>query len=260
MSKVHQFFSYLSYWLHEENEHSLQAPFIYDLYQKVIKRKPAQKASYAQIEEIRNQFIRSHKTIEVSDYGSGSDKKSSIRAISQIASNGISQKKYSQFFDHLIDYLEATTIIELGTSLGINSLYLTTHPDRQLTTFEGASSLCAIAQAVFDGNNKSNIKLIEGNINETLPTYLENIKDFDVVFLDANHQYQPTLNYFHLLLDKAHDKTCFIFDDIHRSKQMELAWKEIKKEYEVTLTIDIYQVGIVFINPEIRKQNYILSF
>lgn len=259
MSKLHQFFSYLSYWLNEENEHSLQAPFIYDIYQKVIKQSGIQKASYSKIESIRKQFIQSDKSIEVIDYGSGSSGKTNTRKISQIASNGISSRKYSQLFDHLIDYLEAEKIIELGTSLGINSLYLANHPDRKLTTFEGDTSLYAISEAVFEGNNKQNIKLIEGNINDTLPQYLESIDQFDLVFLDANHQYEPTVNYFQHLLNKAHDKTCFIFDDIHRSKGMEQAWEEVKNHYEVTLTIDLFQVGIVFINPEIRKQNYILT-
>lgn len=260
MSKIHQLLSYLSYWLNEESEHSLHAPFVYDLYQKVLKKDYPKVKSASKIESIRKQFIKSEKSISIEDFGSGKETRPKERKISQIASDGISRKKYSQFFDVLIEYLEADEIIELGTSLGINSLYLANDKNRSLTTFEGASALCAIAEAVFTGNDKSNIKLIEGDIDVTLPNHLKKIDHFDLVFVDANHQYQPTINYFEWLMEKKHDKSCFIFDDIHRSKEMEMAWSKINESYEVTLSIDLFQVGLVFVNPELRKQSYILSF
>ena len=51
-----------------------------------------------------------------------------------------------------------------------------------------------------------------------------------------------------------------IIADIHWSKEMQQAWDTIKNHYQVTLSIDIYQMGIVFFNPEIRKQDYILAY
>ena len=259
MSKIHQFISYISYWLNEENEHSLHAPFIYDLYKKVIKKKYKEDRAYKSIEQVRKGFLDSEKSITIHDFGSGSNN-ASDRKISKIAQYGISRKSFSQLFDSLINYLEATEIIELGTSLGVNTLYLANGEHRNVTTFEGAPALCAIAQAVFDGNGKTNIKIVEGDINTTLPDYLERITKVDLAFIDANHKYQPTLQYFDWLLKKAHDKTCFVFDDIHRNKEMEAAWRKLNESYEVALSIDLYQVGLVFINPELRKQSYTLKF
>jgi hypothetical protein len=37
-----------------------------------------------------------------------------------------------------------------------------------------------------------------------------------------------------------------VFDDIHWSEGMERAWEEIKRDPAVTLTIDIFFVGLVF--------------
>jgi predicted O-methyltransferase YrrM len=259
VSKTHQVLSFITYWLNEENEHSLHSPFVYELYKKVITQKNA-KPIYPNIERIRNQFIKSKKTVEVTDFGSGTtDNRGAQRKISDIAAKGLSKRKYSELFERLIHFLEAKEIVELGTSLGINTMYLANGNNKNITTFEGDSSLASIAAAVFEGNEKS-IKIVEGNIDKTLPLFLEKKEAFDFVLFDANHRYDPTINYFNQFLRHTHDATCFVFDDIHLNKEMEKAWNEIKKHYQVTVSIDLFQIGIIFFNPEIRKQDYVLTF
>lgn len=54
-----------------------------------------------------------------------------------------------------------------------------------------------------------------------LPEVLGNLPKLDIVFFDANHTYEATINYFEQCLPKAHSKTVFIFDDIHWSEEME---------------------------------------
>lgn len=260
MSFIHQTFSYLSYWLNEENEHSLHSPFIYELYKKVILN-TNKKPLFPDIEKVRSQFAQSAKTIEVIDLGSGSNvTDSSQRKISDIANKGITKRKFSELYERLISHFDYKTIVELGTSLGVNSLYLAKNRDVKVYTFEGAPSLAAISSAVFEGNEKENIEIIEGNIDSTLPAFLESHKKVDFALIDANHTYKATLNYFSLLADHISDHSCIIFDDIHMNEEMEKAWNEIKSHYQVTVTIDLFQVGLVFFNPEMRKQDYILTF
>lgn len=260
MSKIHQALSYIHYWLNEENEHSLQAPFIYDLYKKVIANKNP-RIDFSGIEKVRERFINSEKTIDVIDFGTGSKvEQTSKRHISKIAKYGTTKRKYAQLLDKLINYLEAEELIEFGTSLGITSLYLSSESSRHLTTFEGDPSLSAIAQAVFEGHNRKNIRLIEGNIDETFPKQMEQGKKIDFAFIDANHNYEATTRYFDWIMKLKQDKTCVVFDDIHLNKEMESAWRTIISHYEVTLSVDLFQFGLIFLNPELRKQHYILTF
>jgi hypothetical protein len=52
-----------------------------------------------------------------------------------------------------------------------------------------------------------------------------------------------------------------IFDDIHWSSEMELAWEKIKKHPRVTLTIDLFFLGYVFFRPEFReRQHFTIRF
>lgn len=258
MSKLYRIKSYVGYWLDAVGIHSLQAPFIYELYKNVLKSKKDD-PQYAAIEKIREKFKASSHSVDVRDFGSGSQKApGSQRRITDIASYGITKKKYSEIMAELIRYLDCKNIVELGTSLGINTLYLSLARGSRVTTFEGSSSLVNIASELLEDQRK-NVRVIEGNIDETLPHFLEQPENLDFVYFDANHQYNATLKYYDLCLQKSHENTCFVFDDIHLTPEMGKAWKWIKDHYQVTLTIDLYQIGIVFINPELSKQHYVLE-
>jgi len=258
VSEFHRIKSYISYWLDAVNIHSLHAPFVYELYRKVLKQKH-QNPAYAAIENIREKFRASRHYVEVDDLGSGSQKSTaSTRRVSDIATYGITRRKYSEIMADMIDYMDYRQIVELGTSLGINTLYLSAKPNTQVTTFEGSASLVNIANELLEDQRK-NVTVIEGNIDKTLPLFLESSPKLDFIYFDANHQYRATLRYFDLCLQQGHDQTCFVFDDIHLSEEMERAWDWIKNHYQVTLTLDLYQIGIVFINPELRKQHYVLE-
>jgi len=258
LSASHRILSYLRYWLYAVNEHSLHAPFVYDLYKKVFKD---DLRKFDEVNEIRENFKKSISSIEITDYGAGSSyTKTKRRSISDIASKGVIDEKFGSLLYKLVKYTEAKNIVELGTSLGISTLYLSKASGTVINTFEGSDKLLDIADSVFEGLGISNIITHLGNIDNTLPKYLIDTKEVDFAFIDANHTKAATLNYFNQLAQKAHDKSCFVFDDIHWSKQMTEAWVEIAKDYRVTLSIDIYQFGIIFFNPEIRKQHYMLSY
>jgi hypothetical protein len=74
-----------------------------------------------------------------------------------------------------------------------------------------------------------------------------------MAYIDGNHQYIPTMQYFRDLLKKSDENSFFIFDDIHWSAEMEKAWDEIKQDPAVTLTIDLFYIGLVFFRKENKE-------
>lgn len=263
MLNFHQLKSYFKYWLNVVDEHSLHSPFVYEIYTNVIapKGRNIGISKFADIEKIRSNFQNSTTKIKIKDLGAGSKlDNGAFRSVADIAKYGLTKNKYSRLFVRIIEYLNAKNIVELGTSLGINTLYLSSDDSVEVNTFEGSSSLYDIAHEVFKGMHRNNIKIIEGNINDTLPEFIMHSKSIDLIYMDANHQYEPTIEYFELFLKRCHDKSCIIIDDIHLSKEMDRAWKYILNHYGVTLTMDLFNVGIVFVNPELTKQHYTLSF
>jgi predicted O-methyltransferase YrrM len=261
MHKLQMAVRYLSYWLNAVDEHSLQPPFIFKLYTSVIKSE-RQYYAFEDIERSRRLLLQDERLIELEEMGAGSKvNKAKKRAVKDLAKHSLTPQKFSRLLYRFIATFQPKHIIELGTSLGINTLYLSYYDSRiRVATFEGCHETAEIARRLFLEHQRKNIELIEGNIDQTLPEYIKNCEPIDLAYFDANHRKEATLRYFESCLQKAHDESIFIFDDIHWSKEMEEAWKAIKKHPKVTLSLDLFEAGIVFFDRQMKKQHYILNF
>jgi predicted O-methyltransferase YrrM len=248
--------AFFSYWLDSVDEHSLHSPFYFDFYTNVVKGK-SYTEGYAEIERLRYKLISDVRPITVDDYGTGHNEQ---RRISDIATSSMSPQKYSALYARIIRHFKAQNILELGTSLGINSLYLGLKKDTKVTTFEGSNEVADLAALTFEFANAKNINIIRGNIDVTLPSYLQTVRKIDLAFIDANHRYRATLKYFELILPKLKENSVLVFDDIHYSVEMERAWNEISRHHLVYGSADLFRCGILFFDPSLNKQNVILQF
>ncbi|RKX17359.1 MAG: class I SAM-dependent methyltransferase, partial [Candidatus Zixiibacteriota bacterium] len=105
-----------------------------------------------------------------------------------------------------------------------------------------------------------NINLIISDFSETLDKLNETKQNFDFVFIDGNHRYNATLDYFKKLKILTHSNSILVFDDIHWSSDMQQAWQTITADKSVTLSLDIFQFGIVFFKKELSKQHFVLRY
>lgn len=249
--------SYLSYWLEAVDEHSLHSPFFFDFYTRQVKP-VARPGAFQHIETLRQKLRDDQRTISVVDLGTGERKKSS-RKISHIARTSLTPPRFSALYSRILQSIPHASVIELGTSFGINTLYLAHKPDASVTTFEGSAAIADIAALTFEFAEKKNINLVVGNIDRTLPVFLQRIRRVDFAFVDANHRYEPTLRYFQWLMKKVHEKSVVVVDDIHHSPEMEAAWKSIKNHRLVYGSADLFRCGIVFFDPSLNKQHVILQ-
>lgn len=250
--------TYANYWLDSVNEHSLHSPFLYDLYTKVINTEPVPDL---EIEKLRMNLLKTHREISVEDLGAKSKHfAGNTRKISEIAETSLSNVRFSSLYHRLAEYTEAKTIVELGTSFGLNTLYLAKKKGVKVYTFEGSPSIAEVAEDTFTFSGVKNIELIKGNINSTLYATLSRIPKVDFALIDANHQYEATRKYFEELLVKVHHTSILVIDDIHANPGMNKAWKEICKNELVHTTLDLYRCGILFFDPSLTKQHVVLQF
>lgn len=257
--KLHNIRSYLSYWLNQVDEHSIHSPFFFDFYKNVIKVSRKAQANTA-IEKLRNSLLTNDSVIEIEDFGAGSRLNShNNRSIAEVAKNSLSTQAVSKLYQHIIRYNDARYIAELGTSLGLNTLYLAEKNDAKIFSFEGSKTLANIALTHFELFEKRNIHLIEGNMDSTLPEFLQSTEKINFALIDANHRYEPTLRYFNLLVRRFNEKSILVVDDIHWSEEMERAWEELYKHKLVYGSIDLYRCGILFFDPALNKQHFVLS-
>jgi predicted O-methyltransferase YrrM len=162
----------------------------------------------------------------------------------------------------MVNYYQSKNILELGTSLGIGTSYLAlANPAATITSIEGSKTIADYAMKNFKAYQIQNVQQVVGNFDTVLPDVLANNPLFDFVFIDGNHQYHPTLNYFNLLITKVAEEAILVFDDIHWSPGMKQAWQEIAADTRVKLSVDVFQFGIVFINKNFKeKQHFIIKY
>lgn len=255
---------YFTYYLNADNGkgHGVHSPFVFDLVTKVL-NDDRQFYSFEQIEQLRVELLKNSTSITVEDFGAGSRvKKSPIRTVAEIAHSSLKPKKYGQLLFKLANYFSPSVILELGTSLGITTAYLASaNQNGSVITIEGSSAIASIAKDNFKQLSIDNIQVVEGNFDFTLNTTLAQIQQIDFAFLDGNHRYEPTINYFEQVLLKSSEYTVIVLDDIHWSKEMEAAWAYVQKHQSVTLTIDLFYIGLVFFRKEkLAKQHFSIRY
>lgn len=245
---------YIYYFITAQGKHATHSPWVYQFITTILKY--SNNSSFSPAEKERKKLKQTHTSISFIDFGKSGltyDKK-----IKTIAQNSLKSKKYAQLLRRVVQVYQAKSILELGTSLGITTAYLAYDKSINITTLEGSNEVLKLAKKTWEKLGITQIESILGDFNQTLDTLGNKI--FDVIYIDGNHQYEPTLSYFHKLQSHSHPKTLFIFDDIHYSPAMEMAWKEIQKMPQVTLTIDLFFLGFVWIDTRFSKEKFNLRF
>ena len=242
---------------------------------------------WGEIERCREKMLRDERELEFVDYGSAIKSRSlengseavcrleyrDTRRVRDIARRSLAKRKYAQMLSRLVNWLGAShrlengsgtayslefrglTIVELGTSLGVTTAYMAAMDSRnRVVTFEGCEAVANIAKENWKALNINNIECIVGEID--VEELVRDIEHLDVAFIDANHTYVSTCEYFDVLAGKVREKSVIVVDDIHYSEEMEKAWKAICADERVTSTIDLYQMGLVFFDKHYWKRHY----
>lgn len=255
---------YIQYFFSASNGkgHGVHSPFVFHFI-KFVKNNRKKNDCYAAIEKLRQALLQNNSIIEVQDFGAGSSViKTNKRVIRQMAASSLKPKKFAQLLFRMVQQYQPAIMVELGTSFGITSAYMASGNSKgKLYTLEGASAIAAIARQNFSALGINNIELTQGDFSKTFEPLLSSLPAVDMAFVDGNHKKMPTLQYFEQLLQKSHKDTILIFDDIHWSKEMEEAWDIIKNHSSVTLSLDLFFIGIVFFKKEFKtKQHFLIRF
>jgi len=251
---------YLLHRLTAKTRHGTHSPFVYKLADEVIYNK-RQFDQYNIIEAQRKKLLQDDTMIQVTDLGAGSHlNKDRTKKVKEIAKNALKSPALAQLIHRLAKFSNPKSVIELGTCLGITSAYLSTAaPEALVITIEGCPQTAAVAKQNFEDLKLNNIRLEVGNFDHILPGILAEQEQLDFVYIDGNHRKDATLNYFNWCLPKVHENTMLIFDDIYWSAGMKEAWSAIKAHPQVTVTIDLFWIGLVFFKKGQAREDFKLK-
>lgn len=182
------------------------------------------------------------------------------RQISEIYESASSPEIWSRFHYALAKNLKAKNYLEIGTNLGVSGSYilsaLSQHENFKFVTMEGIEELSDLAEKQFSTlASPQNFKILRGLYDQSFPELMKMDLNFDVLFIDGNHHYDPTLSYFEQLKSKIEDVAVFVFDDIYWNPEMIKVWKKIKEDKETTFALDLFKMGIIIVDKnESRKK------
>ena len=257
----------------------VHSPYLFEWVRMVMMDKNGY-YKWEEIEACREAMLRDERELAFVDYGSAIRSRSlefrDMRRVCDIAKGSLAKRKYAQMLARLVGWLGAShslengsgtaygleyrglTIVELGTSLGVTTAYLAAMDSRnRVVTFEGCEAVADVAKENWKALNINNIECRVGEITvDSLQLAVDDWRGIDVAFIDANHTYTSTCEYFDVLARKVHEKSVIVVDDIHHSEEMERAWKMICADERVTSTIDLYQMGLVFFDKHYWRRNY----
>lgn len=253
--------NYLQHRFTAKSRHGVHSPFVYHLVDQIIYDFHA-KAEYEEIERLRSALLLDSHVVNVTDLGAGSHiSNNKQKLVKAIAKNALKPARLAQLIYRLTKYISPNRIIELGTCLGITTAYLAkAAPQALVTSIEGCPETASVAAKNLSKLNIGNVSLQTGNFDEILPGIVDAAESLDLVFVDGNHRKDATLNYFKWCLPKLSERGMMIFDDIYWSKGMKEAWQEIKSHPQVTVTIDLFWIGLVFTRPGQVKEDFKIRF
>ncbi len=160
--------------------------------------------------------------------------------------------RYCNLLKNLVEFFRAKKVLELGTSLGITTLYLASaEHNPHITTVEGAETIAKIAKENFSSFG-FDIKLI---VNDFDSFWKQNTEIYDIVFIDGNHTFDATVRYFDFA-KKLNNNIIIVFDDIRWSRQMYQVWQQIEKKSDKGIFIDLFKMGIAIFNENFDRKEF----
>lgn len=247
-------FEYINYRLNAKFRHGIHSPFVFDLTDKAF-RIPLNFEEKEQIQAHVKQLKKNQQSIEIQDFGAGSKKLGNLRKISSIYATSSSRGKYGKFLFQLARHLQPTSILEMGTSLGVGTLHLHIgNPTAKITTIDACSNTQKTAIQYFP--KSENVSFI----NQTFIDFLSQTESttFDIIFVDGHHDGEALKKYMLQLEAFSHDETIFVLDDIRWSDSMLNAWNELRSEEKYHVSIDLFRMGILVKRPHQQKEHFVL--
>ncbi len=263
MGKIKLLIEYLIYRLNRKGArgHGIHSPFIYDFNRNVL-NSSEKYPEYIDIGNYRRNLLRNRETIKVDDRGAGSVVfSSSQRRISDIVSKAASSYRMGKLLFRLARHLQPETTVELGTSVGFGTVCLAKGAETgRVYSLEACAAQVETARHELGNAGVRNAELLVGPFSSTLPELTGRLDKIDLVYMDGDHRKEAVLWQFRKCREKASHGTVFVVADIYWSDDMTRAWKILCRDTAVTVSVDLFFCGLLFLRKGIAKQHFILGF
>lgn len=177
------------------------------------------------------------------------------KRVCDFAAKAISKPAHYELLYRLSYFLKPQHCLELGSGLGLSGLALAlANRGHNVLSIEGNNYFTNYCKKIFEKFNIQNIEVIHLPFSEFLDG--ADLGLYDLVFLDGDHTYASTIAYSKAILKSTPANSVLVLDDIHWSREMYRAWKELIRCPEVRCSVETQRLGFLFKSPEITKGHF----
>ncbi len=185
--------------------------------------------------------------------------KSQTEQIGKWAKRVTSTEKFSKFLARLVDWLEVKCVLETGTAAGINAITLSATKAHKIITIEGSSEVATLAKTHIAKFGNDKITLINDTIQKAFTPTLVKYEP-ELIFLDADHRSETITFYLEEIAKMPIPPKCILIHDIYWSDDMLTVWKKVISDPQYPLTVDLFEVGLIFPERQMHKQHFKIKF
>jgi predicted O-methyltransferase YrrM len=251
---------YLKFFLRAKNEYSIHSPFVYKIYNEVLKSggKSQTNVSCLQVEAVVKELYRDKTPVNTADTGCPG-RQGKRKTVGSLAASLSQTKKSGRLLSRLVKYFMPLNIIELGTGAGVGSLYLASADVRiPVYSIEGNPQMAQISSRLIHQSRLSNVSLRKGMFDDVLPVILKETEAVGLMFIDGDHNSQSLIRYYSMIKPFLNKDSIIVLHDIYWSDDMLNGWKTLIAAPEVRVSVDVFHFGILFFDDSLAKQHFML--
>ncbi len=232
--------------------HGVHSPFAFDFITNVIEEKLPYYI-FEDIEKRRAELLYCKDVIEFLS-SKGNLKK---KTVAEVTSREIQSAKYGALLFRLVNFLQCKSILQVGASTGIMTLYLSSSSkDLRCVVLEDRAELIPVIQKQCKSLNINNVQIESGEYVNSLEKVLEKQDYFDLVFLNTIRNPELTKN----ILDRRIKTRLLVVDNIRKNKKSKALWQMVTDNPHARITIDLYYLGIALFEEKFYKKHYKAHF
>lgn len=164
--------------------------------------------------------------------------------------------KYGRFLFRLVNFLGVKSVLQVGVSEGWQSMYLNAAAKHLIALDSEEGKLL---KAVELNEDLKALQTMPGLPADQVSQAVEKLGSLDLLFLNVSSDEVQTKQLFELCLRYVHSDTVLVIDGIHK-KRMKRLWDQIRQRKDISVTMDLHSLGLVFFNRKMHKKNYKLFF
>jgi len=246
--RIFKYIRHLVYLRHRKG-HGIHSPYLFDFIHEVIFN--------AKQSLPPSEILMEHRRLKKDTSRSGGEER---KVGSFVRQSSVSEKQGKLLY-RIARWVAPEMMVELGTGLGLSTLYLAKgSPGTPLHSIEANTERASFAAQLVSRLQLGPVSIHWGEMEEKLKDILPLMPGKYLAYVDGNHYYEPTIRYVKSLIGRAGEEAVIVMDDIYWSREMQGAWKEVISWPEVRVSIDLFHMGILLLRKDLHPAHLKIKF